>query len=64
MAHDLHLLVRAAYNNAMLQSRDADAAFDRAVEALTQRRPLLPMEEARSEVARMLADAPASVIGA
>jgi hypothetical protein len=63
MAHDLHLLVRAAYNNAMLQSRNTGSAFNRAVEVMMQRRPLLNPEEARSEVASMLAELRSTAIG-
>jgi hypothetical protein len=58
MTHELHALVRATYNNAMLTQRDTTAAFERAVDALLGRRPLLSTEEARQEVARMLSVEP------
>jgi hypothetical protein len=54
MADDLPPLVRAAYNNAAMSLRDESQAFDRAVEAIMKRRPLLSEEQAREEVAAML----------
>ena len=47
MSDDLNQLVRATYNNAMLVQRDTAAAFDRAVQVLLRRRPLLAPAEAR-----------------
>jgi hypothetical protein len=54
MAHDLHHLIRATFNTDMAESRDAAAAFERAVETLTRRRPLLGEAAARQEVAALL----------
>ncbi|HEY0522792.1 MAG TPA: hypothetical protein VGD08_05330 [Stellaceae bacterium] len=54
MPDDLPQLIRAAFNNAMMTEQDAAAAFDRAVELLQRRRPLLDIEEARRVVAELL----------
>ncbi|HEY0522533.1 MAG TPA: hypothetical protein VGD08_04025 [Stellaceae bacterium] len=63
MSDDLNQLVRATYNNAMLVQRDTVAAFDRAVQVLLRRRPLLAPAEARKEVALMLAVEPIEPAG-
>jgi hypothetical protein len=55
MAGDLPGLIRAVYGNAVMTGRDTDAAFRRATEALLNRRPALGHEEARREVAAILA---------
>ena len=55
MGHDLPHLVRATYASAVLGPGDAEAAFDHAVEMVLRRRPRLKAEEARREVAAMLA---------
>jgi len=54
MPDDLRQLIRAAFNNAMMTEQDTTAAFDRAVELLQRRRPLLDVEEARRVVAELL----------
>jgi hypothetical protein len=54
MAHDLHHLIRATFNTDILDSHDLAAAFDRAVEILVRRRPLLGEAAARQEVATVL----------
>jgi hypothetical protein len=54
MAADLRQLIRASYNNALMVERNAHSAFERAVEVLIARRPLLSDEQARNEVATML----------
>lgn len=54
MAADLRQLIRASYNNALMVERNTHSAFDRAVDVLIARRPLLSNEEARTEVATML----------
>jgi hypothetical protein len=58
MGHDLPHLVRATYASAVLSRRDTSAAFEKAVEMVLRRRPLLGEEEARREVAAMLAADP------
>jgi hypothetical protein len=58
MSDDLNQLVRATYNNAMLVQRDSAVAFERAVQVVQRRRPLLAPAEARKEVAVMLAVEP------
>jgi hypothetical protein len=58
MGHDLPHLVRATYASAVLSRRDPAAAFEKAVEMVLRRRPLLGEEEARREVAEMLAADP------
>jgi hypothetical protein len=59
MADDLARLVRAAYNNALLLKLTPEEAFEKALEMLLRHRPLLPTDEARAEVAKILNDAPA-----
>jgi len=54
MPDDLRQLIRAAFNNAMMTEQDAVAAFDRAVELLQRRRPLLDVREAQRVVAELL----------
>jgi hypothetical protein len=54
MSYDLRQLIRATFNNAMLFHRDSEAAFNRAVEMLLRRRPLLNIEEARKIVAEAI----------
>jgi hypothetical protein len=63
MSDDLNQLVRATYNNAMLVRRDTAAAFERAVQVVLRRRPLLDPAEARKEVAVMLAVEPIEPAG-
>lgn len=54
MAHDLHHLIRATFNTDLLDSHDVAKAFDRAVDILIRRRPLLGDAAARQEVAAVL----------
>jgi hypothetical protein len=56
MADDLPRLIRAIYDNDTTTRRDEPAAaFDRAVRLLLARRPLLTLQQARAEVATILA---------
>jgi hypothetical protein len=56
MGHDLPHLVRATYATAVLtRGGDREAALEQAVEMVLRRRPLLGEEEARLEVAAILA---------
>jgi hypothetical protein len=58
MPDDLRQLVRAAFNNAMMTEQDDAAAFDRVVELMQRRRPLLQVQEARQVVAELLERSP------
>jgi hypothetical protein len=51
---DVLQLVWATYNSAMTSGQDPSVAFERAVEMVRRRRPLLTLEEAHSEVSQIL----------
>ncbi len=55
MTDDLNNLVQSTYNAALVAEDDATAAFDQAIKVLRARRPLLTIEQARIEVATLLA---------
>ncbi len=55
MADDLEQLIRAVYNSGTINGRDEPVAFERAVQMLLARRPLLSHEQARAEVSTILA---------
>jgi hypothetical protein len=54
MSDDLAHLVRAVYSNALLGRGDSAAAFERAIDIMLLRRPLLSPKEARHEVGAIL----------
>jgi hypothetical protein len=54
-AEDLEQLIRAIYNSRTVNGRDEVVAFERAVQMLLARRPLLSHDQARTEVAAILA---------
>jgi hypothetical protein len=54
MSDDLAHLLRAVYSNALLGRGDSAVAFDRALEIMLLRRPLLSAKEARDEVGAIL----------
>ena len=55
MTDDIQQLIRAIYNSGTANGRDEPMAFERAVQMLLARRPLLSDEQARTEVATILA---------
>jgi hypothetical protein len=54
MQDDLLELVCATYNHAMTDVQDPGAAFERAVEMVERRRPLLTLEGAHRVVSQIL----------
>jgi len=52
---DIQQLIRAIYNSGTANGRDEPVAFERAVQMLLARRPLLSHEQARREVATIVA---------
>jgi len=55
MQDDVLQLVWATYNSARAKGQDPSIAFDRTVEMVQLRRPLLTLEEAHSVVSQILA---------
>ena len=55
VADDLEQLIRAVYNSGTVNGRDEPVAFERAVQMLLARRPLLSRDQARAEVSTILA---------
>jgi hypothetical protein len=55
MPIDLHRTIRGTYNEAAVHHRNPRDAFEAAVEVFCRERPDVSVDQARREVARMLA---------